>query len=42
MPASEYMGWLQYFDAKAKEKSGSSGNLLEMSQDEIIGVVTGD
>jgi hypothetical protein len=35
MPASEYFGWIAYFEEKERRREAKKGNLMAMSEDEI-------
>lgn len=35
MPASEYMGWIDYFAEKARQDEVRKGNIMAMNEDEV-------
>lgn len=35
MPASEFVGWLDFYKAKQKKEEASKGNLLAMDDEQI-------
>ena len=41
MPASEYFGWIKYFEELARLNEVGKGNILAMEPDEMIKAVTG-
>lgn len=41
MPVSEYMGWIKYYQLRSKQDEADSGNLLAMSNEDLIKGLTG-
>lgn len=41
MGTVEYMGWIAYFDERERKKEVTKGNIMAMTEDEIVGAFTG-
>lgn len=41
MPSSEYFGWIKFYNLKAKQEDADNGNILAMSNDDLIKGLTG-
>ena len=41
MPASEYHGWLAFFEERQRKQEADSGNLLAMDEDDMVSKLTG-
>jgi hypothetical protein len=41
MPTSEYFGWIKFYQEKSRQQEADSGNLLAMSDDDLIKGLTG-
>lgn len=40
MPASDYFGWLAFYQHRNREQEKEQGNLLAMDEDEIVSKLT--
>ena len=41
MPSSEYFGWIQFYQEKSRQQDADNGNLLAMSNEDLIKGLTG-
>ena len=41
MPSSEYMGWLEYYKERSRQQEADNGNLMAMSNEDLIKGLTG-
>lgn len=41
MPSSEYFGWIKFYQEKSRKQEADNGNLLAMSDEDLIKGLTG-